>query len=303
MLVNKFFTGFVEVIESAKEASNAMQPKKITVEPSADHPEILDIRDAMRQVMDYFDLFTDQGNSNVVWNLVFASTNSPFTAKGSPVDLRTNAPAFAQVKDHVAVIERGLARVQAGEPLDEDFPMEKKSAVMRILERNTNGIEKTRIEFDDGNGFEIVPQVAERFLAVMQGAGDEEYDYLFATFARNEVGSIEGRIVDLGTDYDEHSIKLKEHRTGREILCQISPEARDEIENSLTVRDVWTHRRIRIRGVINYDANGKIIRVFNGIIVYIDTKEVSTRDLRDPEFTGGLPTCEYLDKLRENELG
>lgn len=103
-----------------------MRPKKITVEPSADHPEILDIREAMQQVMDYFELLTDQGDSNVVWNLVFASTNSPFTAEGSPVDLRTNAPAFGQVKDHVAVIERGLAKVQAGEPLDGDFPMEKK---------------------------------------------------------------------------------------------------------------------------------------------------------------------------------
>lgn len=280
-----------------------MRPKKITVEPSADHPEILDIREAMQQVMDYFELLTDQGDSNVVWNLVFASTNSPFTAEGSPVDLRTNAPAFGQVKDHVAVIERGLAKVQAGEPLDGDFPMEKKRVAMRILKRNTNGIGKTRIEFDDGNSFEIVPEVAERSLAVMQSVGDEEYEYLFATFARKEVGSIEGRIVDLSTDYEEPSIKLKEHRTGREIRCRISSEARDEIENSLTVGDVWNHRRARIRGLINYDANGKIVRVFNSRIEYIDPKEVSTNDLRDPEFTGGLSAYEYLDKLRENELG
>ena len=62
-----------------------MKPKKITVEPSADHPDILNIRDAMQQVIDYFDLLTDQNDSNVVWSLVRASTNSPFTAEGYPI--------------------------------------------------------------------------------------------------------------------------------------------------------------------------------------------------------------------------
>ena len=280
-----------------------MKPMKITVEPSADHPGILDIRDAMQQVMDYFDLLTDQGESNIVWNLVFASTNSPFTAEGSPVDLRTSAPAFGQVRDHVARIERGLARIQAGEPLDEDFPAEKKSVAVRLLKRNLNGIGRTHFDIGDGGSFEIGPQMAERSLAAIQGDGDEEYDYLFATFARKEVGAIEGRIVDLSTDYEEPSIKLREHRTGREIQCRISAEARDEIENRLTAGDVWTHRRARVRGVINYDPNGKIVRVYDGRIAFIDPSDVSAKDLRDPEFTGGLPAYEYIDKLRENDFG
>ena len=279
-----------------------MKPKKITVEPSTDHPDILNIRDAMQQVIDYFDLLTDQNDSNVVWNLVRASTNSPFTAEGYPIDLRTNAPAFGLVRGHVAAIERGLAKVQAGEPLDEDFPKNKKSVAMQIFKRNTNGIGKTCIELENGNSFEIVPKVAKRSLAVMQGAGDEEYDYLFATFARKEIGSIEGRIVELSTDYEEPAIKLKEHRTGREIQCRISTEARGEVERDLSVGDVWAHRRARVHGVINYDQNGKIIRVFDGRITYIVPKVVSVDDLRDPEFTGGLPVYEYLEKLRENEL-
>ena len=133
--------------------------------------------------------------------------------------------------------------------------------------------------------------------------GDEEYDYLFATFARKEIGAIEGRIVDLSTDYDEPSIKLKEHRTGREIQCRISPEARDEIQNSLTAGDVWTHRRARVRGVINYDPNGKIVRVYEGRIAFINPDDTSVGDLHDPNFTGGLPAYEYLDNLRENEVG
>lgn len=280
-----------------------MKPRKITVEASEDHPEILDIRDAMQQVMDYFDLLTDQGQSNVVWNLVFASTNSPFTAEGAPVDLRTNAPAYGQVRDHVAIIERGLSRLQEGEPLDDDFPLEKRDVAKRILKRNLNGIGRTIINLEDDTFYEIRPRQAERSLAAINGEDDEEYDYLFSTFSRKEIGSIEGRIVDLSTDYDEPSIKLKEHRSGREIQCRISDEARDEIENSLTAGDVWTHRRARVRGVINYDPNGKIVRVYDSRIAFIESNDTSIGDIRDGDFTGGLPAYEYLDRLRENELG
>lgn len=234
-----------------------MKPKKITVEASPDHPDIPDIRDAMQQVMDYFDLLTDRGQSEIVWNLVFASTNSPFTAEGAPIDLRTNAPAYGEVRDHVAVIERGLARLQEGRPLDADFPTEKREVAKRILKRNLNGIGRTVIGLGDDAVYEIKPQQAGRSLAVIDGEDDAEYDYLFSTFSRREFGSIEGRIIDLSTDYDEPSIKLREHRSGREIQCRISEDARDEIENSLTAGDVWTHRRARVRGIINNDPNGK----------------------------------------------
>lgn len=280
-----------------------MKPKKITVEASPDHPDVLDIRDAMQQVMDYFDLLTDRGQADIVWNLVFASTNSPFTAEGEPVDLRTNAPAYGQVRDYVTVIERGLARLQGGHPLDADFPTDKREVAKRILKRNLNGIGRTVIEMGDDAVYEIRPQQAERSLAAINGEDDEEYDYLFSTFARKEFGSIEGRIIDLSTDYDAPSVKLKEHRTGREIQCRISEEAREEIENSLTAGDVWTHRRARVRGMINYDPNGKIVRVYDGRIAFIETRDKKISEIHDPEFTGGLPAYEYLDRLRENDFG
>ena len=295
--------GTIGRVEYALESRNAMKPKKITVEASPDHPEILDIRDAMQQVMDYFELLTDRGQSNIVWNLVFASTSSPFTTEGVPVDLRTNAPAYGQVRDHVATIRRGFARLQEGKPLDDDFPVEKREVAKQILKRNLNGIGRTAIDFGDDAVYEIGPQQAARSLAVINGEDDEEYDYFFSTFSRKELGSIEGRIVDLSTDYDEPAIKLKEHRSGREIQCRISAEARDEIENSLTAGDVWTHRRARVRGMINYDPNGKIVRVYDGRIAFIEAKESEIRDFRDPDFTGGLAAYEYIDKLRENELG
>ena len=241
--------------------------------------------------------------THIVWNLVFASTNSPFTAKGAPIDIRTNASAYGEVRDHVTAIKRGFARLQEGKPLDDDFPEEKRDITKQILKRDLNGIGRTAVDFGDNTVYEFGPRQAERSLAVIDGLDDEEYDYLFSTFSRKELGSIEGRIVDVGTDYDEPAIKLREHRSGREIQCRISTGARDEIETTLTAGDVWTHRRARVRGIVNYDPNGKIVRVYDGRIAFIETKGTEIRDFRDPDFTGGLPAYEYIDRLREDELG
>jgi len=279
-----------------------MQPKKITVQASADHPEVLNIKDAMQQVMDYFDLLTDQGQSSIVWKLVFAGTNSPFTAEGEPVDLRTNAPAYGQIRNHVEMIARGFARLQEGQPPDADFPADKREVAKRILQRNLNGIGSTIITLGDSAVYEIERRQAEQYLAAINGE-DEEHNYLFSTFSRREFGSIEGRILDIGTSYDEPSIKIREHRSGREIQCRISDDARDEIERDLTAGDVWAHRRARVRGIINYDAHGKIVRVHDGRIAFIETKDTKPNDLHDPEFTGGIPAYKYIDRLRENELG
>lgn len=47
----------------------------------------------------------------------------------------------------------------------------------------------------------------------------------------------------------------------------------------------------------------KIVRVYDGRIAFIETKDSKIRDIRDPDFTGGLSAYEYIDRLRENELG
>lgn len=281
-----------------------MRPIRITVEPSAKHPDVLEVRDAMQQVMDFFDLLTDQGNANVVWNLISASTNSPFTAEGVPIDLRTKAAAYGLITAHMERIERGFAKIEAGEPFDDDFPEDKVGTVVRMLKRNLNGVGSTTIDFGgDKPQVEITPATAERSLDIIKGEGDVLYDYLFATFARREVGSIEGRIVDIGTDYEEPALKIQEQRTNREIWCRVDEAAREDIERMLTAGDVWQHRRVRVRGILNYDPTGKIVRVYEGRIAYIQPKDVEIEDLHDPEFTEGLPPYEYLNRLRENEFG
>ena len=123
---------------------------------------------------------------------------------------------------------------------------------------------------------------------VIQGSGGILLYYPFATFERKEVGSIEGRIVSLGTDCDEPVLKIREQRTNKNIRCYVAKEAREEIGRMLTAGDVWLHRRVRVRGVLNYDPVGKVVSVFDCRIVCIKSKDVEIDDLHDPEFTEGM---------------
>ena len=59
------------------------------------------MQDALQQVLDFFNLLTDDSNPNVEWRLTLASTNSPLTVEGEPVDMRTYAGAFGAVKDRI----------------------------------------------------------------------------------------------------------------------------------------------------------------------------------------------------------
>ena len=280
-----------------------MKPLRITVEASARHPDILDVRDAMQQVLDFFDLMTDRTNENVVWNLTFASTNSPFVAEGQPVDLRTNAGAYSAVEQHVRVIERAFHRMAAGDPLDTDFPTDKLKVAEGFLERNLNGIGRTECDFgSDEPTVEFKPRVAERSLSVIRKETDVLHNYLFGTFSRREYGSIEGRIVHLGMHYEKPAVHILEHISNREIWCQVDERALEEIEGQITAGDVWTHRRVKVRGEISYDSSGKIARVYDGSVYYIDQKDVTIEDLHDPDFAERLPPYRYLEKLRENDF-
>ena len=276
---------------------------KITVSAPKNHPNILDIREAMRQVLEYFDLMTDQGNNNVVWNLTSARTSSPLTVTGETVDLRTSAGGVNAIRDHVNKMRRGLERLRAGEEFDSDFPEEKRAVVANLLRRNTNGIGTTQLFFDDEETvIEFDQPSAKRSLNIIENRRDDLHEYLFSGFARREIGSIEGVIVDVGTDNDEPAIHLEDNLTGRRISCRFDNEASRRLEGSLKAEDVWNKRRVRVHGEINYDVNGKIIRLYEGQLEFIKDIDVKIDELFDPDFTGGIAPREYLDRLWEGEL-
>ncbi|NBC34377.1 MAG: hypothetical protein GVY13_16995 [Alphaproteobacteria bacterium] len=279
-------------------------PIKITVKGTEEHREILNIQDAMRQVLDFFDLLSVSNEKHVVWNLTNAATNSPFTVEGEPIDLRTGASAFRLVEHNIAAVEMGFERILAGQDFGECLPREKLETARRIIKRTTNNLGSTLFQFrHEKQPIEISRNIAERYMAEIEEKEISLHSYLFSTTSRKEYGSVEGRIVELGSDYDEPAVQLQEQKSGRILSCRVDPQQRDELAHALKAGDVWDRRRVRIRGVLNYDDRGRIIRVFNGHISHIDEKRVAEETLKDPTFTENFTTREYLDRLREGDFG
>jgi hypothetical protein len=275
-----------------------------TIEPAEGHHDILTIQDAFQQAIDFFDLLTDAAEKHVVWKLEMASTNSPFSCQGEPVDTRTWVGAYGIMEKHIEVVERNLTRVARGEDFDDTFPRDKIEVAHRLLRRNTNGIGRSLAGFSEETPpVEISQHTARRYFKEVVAPVESLHSYLFSRTSRKEVGSIEGRLIDIGTDYDTPALHLEEHNTGRRLWCRISPATREQLSEDMKAGDVWKRRRIRVRGTLNYDNEGSVFRVMDGAISFIDVPEVNLDKIEDANFTGGYPIVEYLNRLREGDLG
>lgn len=282
-----------------KEDIGEMKPAKITIELFEERQDAIDIRVVIDQVRDYFDLLTIQGKSGVVWKLVSASTNSPLAVEGTPVDPQTGALVSDRIQGYVNRVERCIASAQAGKAINGGLSPEKMKLFTRMLERGRNNFKSVHFNLGEVGNYEIRAEAAARSLMAIKARDVEERG---PGFAHTEIGSVEGQVVVIGTHYQEPSIKIKERVTGREIACLISQQDRDEIQSRLTASDVWTHRRVRVSGSVVYDEEGEISKVTDGNIQFIDPKPVDLDALHDPDFTGGLPAYEYVNRLRENDF-
>jgi len=277
---------------------------QITIEASPEHPEILTVQDALQQVLDFFNLLTDDSDPNVEWKLTLASTNSPLTVQGEPVDMRTYAGAFGAVEDRVAIVQRNFERVAHGLNFDDSFPKEKLVAAKRILKRNTNGIGVTSARFsNEESPVVIAAATARNYFSQVEAPAQSLHSYLFSRTSRREQGSIEGRIASIGTDYGNPALRLIEHKSGREISCQIDHASADELADRIKAKDAWDKRRVRIRGTLNYGDDGKVFRVVGGSIAFINPAEVDIGSLADDTFTEGDSVHDYLNRLRDGNFG
>jgi len=149
----------------------------------------------------------------------------------------------------------------------------------------------------------VTPSIAAIALETTAREETVEFGYLPADRERTEHGSVEGVLVDVGTDYNQPAIRIVERKSGREIACRVDQSVIDEIAQAASFRDVWEHRRVRVRGKIVFDQHGKVVRVYARSITQITPRTMTLRDIEDADFTGNLTTLDYIEKLREGTLG
>jgi hypothetical protein len=269
---------------------------KITVHPSGAHPDVLTVQDAMRQVLDIFEML--ESSPGVQWRIISASTNSPFSVEVEAVSLEPSVDVSVVARAQKQSLAKTFREITHGKlPSDPEFRVR---PTRRLFSRNLNGVGATDIDFETGEPITVTPRVAQEAIEVL----NKKPAPLFETpIAREELGSVEGTLYELGTYYNNPAVRIIENRKKDTVWCKLSEELQAQFQDKATFSDIWQHRRVIVRGRIKYDEDGDIDHVFATDIRRIETREVSLESIRDPGFTSGLSIGEYLDRFRDGTLG
>lgn len=281
--------------------------KTITVKiagrgPGTDAPTVGDVLDQLR---DYFDLLgileetlAEDGQSAIVWRIVDATKVNPltFTIQAFARQYAVNVDVRA---DHV--VDRTISGLRLLEQRGERPPYFTEPALVkagRIFERVTNGLDQTEIATEGIAPVVLTPNVARiaarNARSVLEPAG-KPY---------KEIGSLEGYFQSVSRDGRGRRVLHIRHRlTGDEVKCFATGDAEKELAHR-EIDEVWRGRRISVFGTIHYRGPGRISQVEASRIRFLRSRSElpDIDDIIDPNFTGGLKSEDYLEKLRDGDL-
>lgn len=278
---------------------------KIRIRGGGGETDAPTVDDLLDQVRDYFDLLeaveqnlADDGQVAIQWRVVHAATASPitFTVEAFPRQFAVN------VDDRAGhVLTRTLAGVRdlvVASVRPAHFTDQALGIAQRIYDRVTNGLDRTEIEVDGDATVAITPTVARgASVNVREILAPVEKPY-------KEFGGVEGYFQDVGQDgHGRRVLHIKSRLTGDVIKCFVAGEA-EKLLSRCEVADVWRRARIEVTGVIHYRGPHKISKIdAQRIRFYPARSELpSVDDIIDPDFTGGLRSEEYLERLRNGRL-
>ncbi|MBN9261091.1 MAG: hypothetical protein J0I57_23355 [Hyphomicrobium sp.] len=270
--------------------------------PETDAPSIGDLLDQLR---DYFELLNvleqtlaEDGQSAIIWRIVDAKRSSPLT-----FTIQAFARQFAVNVDARAghVVDRAFAGLRLLEEQAERpayFTEKALERAERIFERVTNGLDQTEIRSDGFRPIVLTPsvaRVASRNTRSVLEPGGRPF---------KEIGSVEGYIQTVGRDGRGRRVVWIKHRlTGDEVRCALTGDAAKALAHC-EVEDVWRGDRVSLFGTIHYRTPGRISHIEASAIRFLRSRSElpDVDDIIDPDFTGGLKSEEYLEKLRNGEL-
>jgi hypothetical protein len=278
-------------------------PERVVVIVSPQDGQLnLTVEDAMRQVLDAFGLLARSGPSNngVVWRLIEAKTNSPpFSVIAEASSLIPNVNIDDAARAQALSFAYSMKELKAGRTPNDWSETDAEEIVAELFQRLTHSI-NTEIRVNGEVPIVLTkadsPKAAYA-LEYSDATGENQ------TRTKQQIGSIDGVICEVTTHHKKPAIVVQERKSNRKITCLISAVQTDKIGNSNNFADVWKHCRVVVRGVLLYNNHGDILRIKNASISRHETKEVTLEQIKDSNFTTGLSSIDYLDKLGDGELG
>ncbi|WP_420136249.1 hypothetical protein [Sphingomonas sp.] len=262
--------------------------------------------DLLDQVRDYFEMINGvaasmaEGNAEQYdWRVVGLSKNSPATITVEAV-ARSGFPDGANLAARAREqTSYGLVRLQRESVRPLHFTDNVLEAADRFARRVTRGLAETSVVAQ--NSIEVVFRPADAVatidhIAVVR-ADDPVHPY-------KELGSLEGLIQTVGADAWGHPfIVVRNRLTNADVKCFLAGEALSALEEEPVANVVWKQRRVTALGILRYRSLGKISQADVTHLEFADParKLPGPADVIDRQFTGGLSSEEYLERLHNGD--
>jgi hypothetical protein len=282
------------------------KPIRLTIRGQNTDTDAPTVEDLLAQVGDWFGILqgvekaiAEDGANEIEWRVTSASKASPLAFELTPfprqhgmdIDRRLHL-----VKEHVAA---GMSALRSKAERPSYFTEPVLDSAERLFRRVTNGLDLTTIDFGgEIPVIKITPTdakiAASNTLAVRK---PKEKPY-------QEIGSIEGTLQGVERDgYHRPLLHVKLRVNGETVKCIVREGGQSEVERH-QIADVWKNQRVRVLGLIHYKALGRIAQVDADVVQFLRPRGElpSASDIIDENFTGGLRSEEYLERLRSGDL-
>ncbi len=163
----------------------------------------LTVQDALRQVLDFFDLLvaaqgTEDGEA-VAWHFADISMRSPLTATGEPHAIKPGVPVDIIAHRGKESLKTALRSLLAGNRPPSWMDHNARAKARNIFRRNLNGVGRTDIRFDDESPVEVIVEKTARTALLVLEKTEIEEKAAEVDLSRSENGSVEGDITDAPT--------------------------------------------------------------------------------------------------------
>jgi hypothetical protein len=279
---------------------------KLTISGKGAGTDAPTVEDALDQIRDYLDILrgveeavAGTPTSALDWRLVDASRNSPlaFEIQAFPRQYATNIDQRAEIV--TTETARGLAIIQVRPERPPHFTNHVMRKAHRIFERATNGIGVSEADFGKS-----LPKVHITPTIGRNGARNIDMVLTRPEKPHQELGSIEGYFQGIERGgWDRRVAYVIDRITGETIRCVVSDTLAPELE-SREIGEVWRYRRVEVRGRIHFSGGGRVDHLAADEFIFLrqrsDLPQID--EIIDPDFTGGIRTEEYLERLRDGTL-
>lgn len=271
----------------------------VTVESSLGEDGPLTVRDALGQVLDFFELMTVAGDhfaQGVGWALVSVSKNSPLTATAEAFSVDPGVSVDDVTKHIKYFVSDALNSITAGVPAPGWLSVTAQEKVRALLKRNLNGVGRTDIFFDEDEPPSVIVERTAR--TGLYGLDRARLDSAASEpdMSHSALGSAEGILEGLTTYYNKPAVRIREPISGRPIPVVLSDTLTKDVGRQRVWQEVWAGRRVRAIGRIFYKRDGTIGRLLADDLLSVEPEPMRDKDLL-PALATNITPREFLDQI------